>query len=319
MIGGPLHRPLAGGTTTASTPSAMSILASLMVHGVVLAAALGFFLQFEPAQPLAVLDVTLVEAADGDAPHAEVGPAPAATASAATEAVPVASAVAEAAPGATARPEMLSADPTVALSAPAPQPEASELAERQPAADPPTRSVPDLEAAEPGAVTPLEPVQPPVPQQMRPGELRPAPPARSRATPAAPAATASPPAGTNTPVPPGPPPEQTVAAPPQVAVASGGGTVGSAAGASGAQALSRVQPQYPPSARARGAQGRVVLLVEVGADGRPGRVDVQQSSSHADLDRAAREAVLQWRFSPAHRAGTAVPDTILVPVLFSLR
>ena len=77
-------------------------------------------------------------------------------------------------------------------------------------------------------------------------------------------------------------------------------------------------PQYPWIARRRGEQGRVVLEVEVTADGRAKEVRVKRSSGSARLDRAAQAAVRAWRFSPARRGGRAVAGRIDIPIAFRL-
>ena len=77
-------------------------------------------------------------------------------------------------------------------------------------------------------------------------------------------------------------------------------------------------PHYPRLARRRGLQGRVLLLVEVSAQGEPGVLQVIESSGTKLLDNAARDAVARWRFQPALEGGAAVPAQIRVPVEFRL-
>lgn len=77
-------------------------------------------------------------------------------------------------------------------------------------------------------------------------------------------------------------------------------------------------PKYPPAARRRGAEGRVVLAVQVGADGRARTIELRQSSGHADLDAAALKAVRRWRFAPASRGGVSVEGLAIVPIRFRL-
>ena len=77
-------------------------------------------------------------------------------------------------------------------------------------------------------------------------------------------------------------------------------------------------PAYPESARRRGQQGRVLLRVEVAADGQPVSVAVATSSGVASLDSAALSAVQRWRFVPATRGGQPVPAVAEVPVRFQL-
>jgi periplasmic protein TonB len=77
-------------------------------------------------------------------------------------------------------------------------------------------------------------------------------------------------------------------------------------------------PVYPDTARRRGEQGRVVLRVEVSADGAPVSIAVAQSSGFPRLDEAAAGAVRQWRFQPASREGRALAGTADVPIDFRL-
>jgi protein TonB len=77
-------------------------------------------------------------------------------------------------------------------------------------------------------------------------------------------------------------------------------------------------PTYPPSALRRGEQGRVMLRVNVSADGTPLDVALLETSGHPSLDSAALSAVRQWRFIPAMQGGTPVPAIAEVPVRFRL-
>jgi periplasmic protein TonB len=76
--------------------------------------------------------------------------------------------------------------------------------------------------------------------------------------------------------------------------------------------------RYPMDSRRRGEQGTVVLRVLVGRDGLPLDIAVERSSGHRSLDRAAREAVLRWRFRPVQINGVNVQATGLVPVKFDI-
>jgi protein TonB len=105
--------------------------------------------------------------------------------------------------------------------------------------------------------------------------------------------------------------------------AKGNGETGNGTQGAGRQAAAPVAgnpaPGYPTRARRRGWEGRVVLEVAVAADGTVNAVEVRESSGYATLDRAARDAVRGWRFSPASEHGVAVADKVTVPVRFALR
>lgn len=82
--------------------------------------------------------------------------------------------------------------------------------------------------------------------------------------------------------------------------------------------LTQAVPAYPSVARRRRLQGVVVVAVEVGADGAAQSVVVQRSSGYPVLDSAALDAVRNWRFTPARRAGQAVHAAVQVPIRFRL-
>ncbi|TWT23453.1 TonB family protein [Luteimonas marina] len=91
---------------------------------------------------------------------------------------------------------------------------------------------------------------------------------------------------------------------------------GAPADASLPRPLSSPPPDYPAAALRAGASGNVVLRIEVGADGRPGSVEVVAGSRNRQLDRAAVRAVRRWRFQPAMRDGVAVPATVQQTISF---
>lgn len=83
--------------------------------------------------------------------------------------------------------------------------------------------------------------------------------------------------------------------------------------------LSNPAPTYPSASRRMGEEGRVLLRVQVGADGRPTDVSIAKSSGFARLDDVARETVLRsWRFVPARQGDQAVAGTVKVPIDFTL-
>jgi periplasmic protein TonB len=82
--------------------------------------------------------------------------------------------------------------------------------------------------------------------------------------------------------------------------------------------LNNPKPPYPMVARRMGYHGRVVLDVEVLAEGRAGDVKLHQSCGHDILDNSAIQTVKIWRFTPARRFGQAVTQRFLVPIKFSL-
>lgn len=85
-----------------------------------------------------------------------------------------------------------------------------------------------------------------------------------------------------------------------------------------ASGLDNPPPAYPARARRQGAEGTVLLRVLVSVQGLPDQVQIVSSSGHGLLDQAALDAVRQWRFKSAVRAGVTVPQWVEIPVTFRL-
>lgn len=80
------------------------------------------------------------------------------------------------------------------------------------------------------------------------------------------------------------------------------------------------RPAYPREALRARIQGRVLLEVLVGSDGKPLKVTINESSGNRELDDAARREVLKrWRFHPAMVDGQAIEASGLVAVDFKLQ
>ncbi|MES2771789.1 MAG: energy transducer TonB [Pseudomonadota bacterium] len=78
-------------------------------------------------------------------------------------------------------------------------------------------------------------------------------------------------------------------------------------------------PAYPAFARRLGEEGKVILHVLVTALGSPSQIEIQSSSGSLRLDQAAKEAVWQWKFVPAHQGERALDAWVKVPIVFNLR
>lgn len=85
-----------------------------------------------------------------------------------------------------------------------------------------------------------------------------------------------------------------------------------------AEYLHNPQPHYPLMSRKRREEGEVVLRVRVDANGQPETVNIQTSSGHSRLDRAASSAVQKWRFVPANQGGVNIAAWVVVPIQFNL-
>lgn len=149
-----------------------------------------------------------------------------------------------------------------------------------------------------------EPV-PPRPEQ------KPAPQARAADKPVITSApVASNPAETSAAAPPSPPAPAAAAAPAPVAVVPP---------RFDAAYLSNPLPPYPSAAKRMGEEGRVLLRVQVGADGKPTDVTVIKSCGFPRLDESARDTVLRsWRFVPARQGDQPVAGAVKVPIDFTL-
>lgn len=83
--------------------------------------------------------------------------------------------------------------------------------------------------------------------------------------------------------------------------------------------LHNPRPPYPLAARRQGIEGKVVLRVQVQANGHCQNVQLAQSSGSTLLDEAALSTVRHWRFLPARQGGEPVTSWVEVPVKFQLR
>jgi len=78
------------------------------------------------------------------------------------------------------------------------------------------------------------------------------------------------------------------------------------------------KPQYPLESRRLGEQGTVVVLVDVGADGKPHAVSIVESSGYSRLDEAALHATKEATYIPATRAGRPVASQLHIAFTFRL-
>jgi len=76
---------------------------------------------------------------------------------------------------------------------------------------------------------------------------------------------------------------------------------------------------YPPLARRRGLEGKVILKVLVSKEGHPLEVTLEESSGHSILDKSALKAVRDWVFKPGKLNGQPVKMWVQVPVVYRLK
>ena len=82
--------------------------------------------------------------------------------------------------------------------------------------------------------------------------------------------------------------------------------------------LAALRPTYPPDSLNNGEEGVVGVSVSVAADGKPLDVIISKSSGYSRLDRAAKQAILRYRFKPATRGGIPIPYKYHFNVNFKL-
>ena len=78
-----------------------------------------------------------------------------------------------------------------------------------------------------------------------------------------------------------------------------------------------VQPSYSGEASSVAYEATVVLRLDVMPDGTPDNIHVYRCAGHG-LDRKAKQAVRQWRFTPAKKDGEPVAATSTVEVNFRM-
>ena len=84
-------------------------------------------------------------------------------------------------------------------------------------------------------------------------------------------------------------------------------------------ALNQIRPVYPAVSRRRGEQGTVTHEITISEKGVVIAVELLQSSGFSELDRAARQALLAARFTPATQNGASVQFRLVLPIEFDLR
>jgi protein TonB len=101
---------------------------------------------------------------------------------------------------------------------------------------------------------------------------------------------------------------------------AGGADAGIAAGGEtrGAVLTAAAAPHYPPSAVRSRQEGWVQVSFTVDTEGRTGDVKVVDAQPRRIFDRAAIEAVLHYRFTPAMKNGVAVTTTKQQRIEFKL-
>lgn len=87
---------------------------------------------------------------------------------------------------------------------------------------------------------------------------------------------------------------------------------------SNASYLQNPAPVYPPISKRLGEQGRVLVRVLIGPDGRPQQAELKRSSGFDRLDRSALEYVMKCRYVPGKVGGVPQAMWYEAPVSFVL-
>ncbi|MFT3783097.1 MAG: energy transducer TonB [Nibricoccus sp.] len=76
-------------------------------------------------------------------------------------------------------------------------------------------------------------------------------------------------------------------------------------------------PEYPAELRRDNVSGVVALRVEIDETGAVTNCAVSKSTNNG-FDAPAIQAVKNWKFKPAQKAGTPVKVSLVIPIKFSL-
>lgn len=82
--------------------------------------------------------------------------------------------------------------------------------------------------------------------------------------------------------------------------------------------IKKVDPVYPEEARAEGIQGVVILEIMTDEEGKVVRVKILKSESSI-LNKAAIDAVRQWKYKPLILKGKPTPVIFTITVAFRLK
>ncbi len=78
------------------------------------------------------------------------------------------------------------------------------------------------------------------------------------------------------------------------------------------------QTIYPVASQTKGEEGVVKVNAYVRTNGRATRVKLLESSGYSDLDVAAIQTVMNWRFIPASNGGGAESDWTQLQIVYRL-
>lgn len=82
--------------------------------------------------------------------------------------------------------------------------------------------------------------------------------------------------------------------------------------------MAAINACYPSASRRLSEEGRVVVTITIGADGRVGAMNVAQGSGFERLDGAAECVIRKLPFDPGKRDGVPVEAQATLPIVFKL-
>ncbi len=81
----------------------------------------------------------------------------------------------------------------------------------------------------------------------------------------------------------------------------------------------KTQPLYPSALLKKGIGGKVLITAVVSTAGQVIKANIKTSSGHSELDNAAMQAVLKWKFKPGKKNGKDVQATCVIPYTFEVK
>lgn len=82
--------------------------------------------------------------------------------------------------------------------------------------------------------------------------------------------------------------------------------------------LKTERPPYPRRAREQGWHGRVIVRLNISANGTVKSSTIYESSGYPLLDDSALQATTQWKFQPAKNGLFPMASTVNIPIKFDL-
>jgi protein TonB len=75
---------------------------------------------------------------------------------------------------------------------------------------------------------------------------------------------------------------------------------------------------YPSNAKRSGIEGRVIVRILIGKNGKAEKMEVVESEPEGIFDEAALKSLKYWQFRPGILGGELVPTWVKIPLTFAL-